>query len=546
MSCFSISTLPTPKNETCRPYPPGSEDATQLRNAINQTLAEVHQVPIVIGGQEIFTDRKGSQVCPSNHAKVLCEYSMATPELVTKAIEAAIAAKPMWEALDYPARLAIFLKAADLLTGKYRYLVNAATMLGQSKTVWQAEIDCIAEIADFWRFNAKYAEEIYSFQPPENSPGCWNRTEFRPLEGFIWALSPFNFTSIGGNLCTAPALMGNVVVWKPASTAVYSNYLIYKVMVEAGLPAGVINFLPGPGAMMGNIILSHPLFSGIHFTGSTEVFDGINATVSKNLPSYKTYPRLVGETGGKDFHFIHESCDVVSAVNNTIRAAFEYQGQKCSACSRVYVPDTIYESQFLPLLKKQMARIRMGQPEDFSTYVCAVIDRPSFTKLKAAIEAAKTSPEAHIEIGGTCDDSKGFFIEPTVIRVTNPKYVTMAEELFGPILTLYVYRASEVDEALRLCDETSPYALTGSIFSRDVYFTQKALLRLRQASGNVYINDKCTGAVVGQQPFGGARKSGTNDKAGEKYNLLRWVSVRTIKETFVPLNDFGYPHMGGY
>lgn len=543
---FSIPTIPVPKNEPFRHYPPGSPDAAALQAAIEQTLSKVHQVPIVIGGKEIWTERKGVQPCPAEHKRPLCEFSMATPELVQQAIDAALNAKPQWEALDYAARFAIFLKAADLLTGKYRHLANAATMLGQGKTVWQAEIDCVCEAADFLRFNPKYAEEIYRFQPPENSATCWNRTEFRPLEGFVWALSPFNFTAIGANLCTAPAMMGNVVVWKPASTAVYSNYLFLQILKEAGLPDGVINFIPGSGSMMGKIILSHPMFSGIHFTGSTEVFDDINATVAKNLPLYRTYPRMVGETGGKDFHFIHESADIPSAVNNTIRAAFEYQGQKCSACSRVYVPDTKWESEFLPYFKKQLARVKMGVPQDFATYMTAVIDKTSFDKLKKAIEDAKASPNARIEVGGKCDDTNGYFIEPTVIVTTDPKFTTMSEELFGPVLTIYVYKAAQVDEALNLCNETSIYALTGAIFSKDAYFTSKALARLRQAAGNVYINDKCTGAVVGQQPFGGARKSGTNDKAGEKYNLLRWVSVRTIKETFVPLNDFGYPHMGAY
>lgn len=383
-------------------------------------------------------------------------------------------------------------------------------------------------------------------QPPENSPGCWNRTEFRPLEGFVWALSPFNFTAIGANLGSSPAIMGNVVLWKPASSAVYSNYLIYQILVEAGLPPGVMNFLPGPGAMMANVILHSPHFAGIHFTGSTDVFNGINVEISKNINIYRSYPRVVGETGGKDFHFVHESCDLESTVNHTVRSAFEYQGQKCSACSRVYCPDTLWESKFLPYMKKQVARIKMDVPENFNSYITGVIDRAAFNKLKGAIDEAKKSSDAEVVIGGHCDDSKGYYIEPTVILAKTPRYRTMEEELFGPVLTVYVYKAADVDAALQLCDETSIYALTGSIFARDAYFIAKATSRLRHCAGNFYVNDKCTGAVVGQQPFGGARKSGTNDKAGDKFNLLRWVSVRAIKETFVPLPDFGYPHMGQY
>lgn len=541
---LSIPRVPIPKNEPLRSYAPGSEDAKKLAEAIEQLKKECTEVPLVIGGKRIVTEKKGEQRCPGNHQHVLARYSMATPELVQQAIDAAMAAKPMWEGMDYTRRVAVLLKAAELLANKYRYKINAATILGQGKTVWQAEIDASAEVIDFLRFNSKYLEEIYAVQPPENTPGCWNRTEYRALEGFIWALSPFNFTAIGANLCSSPALMGNVVVWKPASTAVLSNYVFYQVMEEAGLPAGVINFLPGSGAMMSNVILSSPHFAGIHFTGSTEVFNDIHATVAKNIGTYRVYPRLVGETGGKDFHFVHESCDIVSAVNNTIRAAFEYQGQKCSACSRAYVPDTIWSSKFLPLLREQMAKITVGVPEDFKNYFTAVIDKASYTKNKKYIDDAKAHPEeAEVIIGGGCDDSKGWYIQPTVILAKNPKYVTMQEEIFGPVLTVYVYDAKDPEAALRLCDETSPYALTGAVFAADSAFVELALRKLRNTAGNFYINDKCTGAVVGQQPFGGARKSGTNDKAGEKWNLLRWVSVRTIKELFTPLNDFRYPHM---
>lgn len=545
MTTVSIPSIPKPINEPLRSYAPGSEDARKLAAALEEMQREVHEVPIVIGGKEIFTEKKGEQFYPADHKKALCRFSLATPELVLQAIDAALAAKAEWEALDWPRRLAVFLKAAELLAGKYRYAVCAATMLGQGKTVWQAEIDSACETIDFLRFNPKYAEELYRVQPPENSATCWNRTEYRPLEGFIWALTPFNFTAIGANLCSSPAMVGNVVVWKPATCAVYSNYLIFKIFVEAGMPPGVINFLPGSGSMMSKVILEHKMFSGLHFTGSTEVFNGINRTISDNLNKYKMYPRVVGETGGKDFHFVHESADIPSAVNNTIRAAFEYQGQKCSACSRVYIPDTRAD-EFLSLMEKQMKRIHLGAPEDFKSYVSAVIDRTSFTKLKAAIDAARESKDAKIFIGGKCDDSKGYFIEPTVILTTDPKYVTMQEELFGPVLTMHVYKASDVDGALRLCDETSIYGLTGALFALDAHFIAKASYALRNAAGNFYINDKSTGAVVGQQPFGGARMSGTNDKAGEKWNILRWTSVRTIKETFVPTPDFGYPHMGSY
>eukprot|EP01105_Mastigella_eilhardi_P006297 TRINITY_DN17925_c0_g1_i1.p1 TRINITY_DN17925_c0_g1~~TRINITY_DN17925_c0_g1_i1.p1 ORF type:complete len:544 (-),score=185.61 TRINITY_DN17925_c0_g1_i1:76-1707(-) len=540
---FSLPSVPTPKNEVCRSYPPGSADAVALAKAVEEVKATVHEVPLIIGGKEVWTEKKGEQHCPGDHKHILARYSMATEEHVKQAIEAALVAKQTWEEMHWTRRAAILLRTADLLTGKYRYQLNAACMLGQGKTVWQGEIDAIAETADFLRFNPKYLEEIYKVQPPENSPGCWNRVEYRPLEGFVWALSPFNFTSIGANLCTSPALMGNVVVWKPSSTAVYSNYIFMKIMMEAGLPAGVINFLPGSGALMAKVILSNPHFAGIHFTGSTAVFEDIQSTIAKNIKLYRIYPRCVGETGGKDFHFIHESADVPTAVNSTIRASFEYQGQKCSACSRVYCPDTLWESQFLPLLKSQMAKITMGEPEDFHNYVTAVIDNISFTKLKQHIDDARAAKDAEIVIGGECDSSKGWYIQPTVIHAKDPHYVTMREELFGPVVTVYVYKASEVDKALELCDTTSQYALTGSVFAKDSSFIEHALVKLRHSEGNFYINDKCTGAVVGQQPFGGARKSGTNDKAGMHLNLLRWVSVRAIKESFTPLDDFRYPHM---
>jgi 1-pyrroline-5-carboxylate dehydrogenase len=545
MTDISVPTVPVPKNEPCKSYAPGSPEALLLRAALDKTLGECPDIPIVINGREVFTEKKQDQVCPADHKHVLCRVSLATPEHVNEAIDSALKARSKWESLEWTHRIAIFLKAADLIATKYRYVMNAACMLGQGKTIWQAEIDSACEAIDFLRFNSKYIEQIYQTQPQENSATCWNRVEYRPLEGFIWALTPFNFTAIGLNLAASPAMMGNVVVWKPSSTAVLSNYLMFKILKEAGLPDGVINFLPGSGAMMSDIILSHRMFAGLHFTGSTEVFNGIQRAVGANAGKYFSYPRIVGETGGKDFHFVHESADIVTAVNQTLRGAFEFQGQKCSACSRVYIPDTKSE-EFLSLLEKQMKRIKLGKPEDFSTYVSAVIDKVSFDKLKGAIEEARTAEDAKVLIGGTCDDSVGYMVEPTVILTTNPRYRTMGEELFGPVLTVHVYEASKDEEMLRTLDETSPYALTGAIFARDVYWIQKATRMLRNSAGNFYINDKCTGAVVGQQPFGGARASGTNDKAGEKWNLLRWISVRTIKETFVPLCDFGYPYMGDY
>lgn len=545
MAQVSTPVLPVPDNEPLRSYAPGSDDAKQLMAAIEKLKAEVTEVPLIIGGKEIFTDKKGEQRCPADHQKVLCRFSMATPELVKQAIEAAMAAKAEWEKLEASRRLSIFVKAAELLTKKYRYMLNAATMLGQGKTVWQAEIDSTAEAADFLRINPTYAQQIYAEQPRKHTGGCWNRVEYRPLEGFVWALTPFNFTAIGINLPTSPAIMGNVVLWKPASCAVLSNYLMLKVLMEAGLPAGVINFIPGPGAAISDVILSSHYFSGLHFTGSTAVFEGIQQIISKNISNYVSYPRIVGETGGKDFHFVHESADLVNVVNQTLRGSFEYQGQKCSACSRAYIPDTMWP-EFLKLMQAQVKRIKMGAPEDFTSFMTAVINKEAFETIKGYIEDARNSKDAEVVIGGKCDDSKGWFVEPTVILAKKPQYRAMVDEIFGPVLTVYVYPAKEWREALKLCDTTSKYGLTGSIFGQDTYFIQEATWALRNSSGNFYVNDKCTGAVVGQQPFGGARRSGTNDKAGDKWNLIRWTSPRAIKENFLPLTDFGYPHMGPY
>eukprot|EP00727_Mastigamoeba_balamuthi_P008604 m51a1_g4366 putative 1-pyrroline-5-carboxylate dehydrogenase (547) ;mRNA; r:294829-297218 len=546
MSNFSLPQVPVPENEPCRSYPPGSEDARLLKEAVDKILSEVADIPLIIGGKEVRSEKVGEQRCPGDHQHVLARYSMATKEHVRMAIDAALGAKERWERMAWPHRLAIFLRAADLASRKYRYLLNAACMLGQGKTVWQAEIDSCCEAVDFLRFNPWYAQQLYCEQPRRNAAGCWNREEYRPLEGFVWALTPFNFTAIGANLPTSPAMVGNVVVWKPASAAVLSNYLWMRVLVESGLPAGVINFLPGSGAMMADVILNHRDFAGLHFTGSTEVFEGINATISRNAPIYKSYPRVVGETGGKDFHFVHESADVATAVNMTLRSAFEYQGQKCSACSRAYVPDTMWP-RFRELLGQQLARVRVGLPQDFSTFMTAVIDKNSFTNISGYIKHAKEHPEqCEVVFGGKCDDSKGWYVEPTVILCKDPHYKSMEEEIFGPVLSVHVYEAAKWRECLELVDQTSTYALTGAVFAQGADVIEECCWRLRNAAGNFYINDKCTGAVVGQQPFGGARKSGTNDKAGEKWNLIRWVSVRSIKENFLPLSDFGYPHMGVY
>lgn len=542
---FSRTRIPEPFNEPMRNYAPGSQDATLLKAACERMRKDCPDIPCVVGGKEVRTGDVKQQVIPSDHKHVLCTFHQANEALLQEAIKASLAAKPQWDALPWEDRAAIFLKAADLLANKYRYDAMAATMLGQGKTVWQAEIDAAAETIDFLRFNVKFAEEIYASQPPKNANGMWNRSEYRPLEGYVVAISPFNFTAIGANLPTAPAIMGNVVLWKPASTAVLSNWIVFKALREAGLPDGVINFIPGAGRVIGDVLLNSKHFAGLHFTGSTDTFNGIMFKMSQNLNArlYRDYPRMVGETGGKDFHFIHKSADLEHAVFNTLRAAFEYQGQKCSACSRAYVPDNLWP-QFREKLLGELKKIKPGQSDDFSAFMSAVIDKASFQNIKRYIDEAKSSPDAEIIAGGTYDDSKGYFVDPTVILCKKPDYRTMQEEIFGPVLSIYVYPADKFEETLKLCDETSPYALTGSIFAQDRYAVDTATKMLRYAAGNFYINDKCTGAVVGQQPFGGGRASGTNDKAGSSLNLLRWVTARTIKEGFLPLTSWPYPHMG--
>ncbi|KYR02123.1 putative delta-1-pyrroline-5-carboxylate dehydrogenase [Tieghemostelium lacteum] len=544
MSNFSRSNIPTPINQVLYNYEVGSVQRKLLKEACLKLRSETPDIPCVVNGKEIRSGDVQKQLICSDHSKVLCTFHQANKEILESAITGSMAAKAKWEELPFEDRAAIFLKTADLLNTKYRYEVLAATMLGQGKTVWQAEIDAAAETIDFLRFNPKYAQEIYEQQPPANSPGCWNRVEYRALEGYVVAISPFNFTAIGANLPSSPALMGNVVLWKPASTAILSNWVVFKAFRDAGLPDGVIQFLPGSGRLVGDVLINHRDFAGLHFTGSTGVFNGIYQKTAANLSAglYKGYPRIVGETGGKDFHFLHSSGDVDHFVYNTMRASFEYQGQKCSACSRAYIPKSLWpeiKEKFISI-QKQM---KMGQSDDFSVFVSAVIDKNSFNNISSYIEHAKSSQDAEIIVGGNCDASKGWFVEPTIIQAKVPHYKSMEEEIFGPVLTVYVYDDDKFEETLKICDETSPYSLTGSIFAKDRYAVDTASKALRQASGNFYINDKCTGAVVGQQPFGGARASGTNDKAGSSLNLLRWVSARTIKESFLPLTCWKYPYM---
>jgi len=497
------------------------------------------EVPVLVNGEKIFTGAVQEQRIPSEHSTVLCRYHEADAATVDKAIKGALSAKAAWESMPFNDRAAIFLKAADLLSGKWRYKLMAATMLGQGKNAWQAEIDAAAELADFWRFNCRYAQEIYEGQPPKNSTGVWNRVEYRPLEGFVLAVSPFNFTAIGGNLPGAPALMGNVVAWKPAPAATLSNWYVMEVLREAGLPDGVIQFIPGPAPEVVSKALASPDFAALHFTGSTHVFRKLWRDIGENIDKYKSYPRIVGETGGKNFHVIHHTANIANAVHQTIRGAFEYQGQKCSATSRAYVPDVMWD-EFRAQLRQELEGIKVGSVEDFSNFLGPVINKQAFDKIKGYIEAARKDPENEI-IGGKCDDSKGYFIHPTVIVTKNPKSKTMVEEIFGPVLTVYVYKTSEYESILDLVNETSTYALTGSIFAQDRQAIIMAANRLRHAAGNFYINDKSTGAVVGQQPFGGSRASGTNDKAGSSTLLYRFISMRSIKENFVNLNLFSYP-----
>ena len=534
--------VPTPDNEPVYAYAPGSKERALLQKALQDARAQEIDVPMYIGGKEVRTKDKVALRPPHDHQHVLGYFNQGDKAHVSDAIDAALAAKEAWETLPWEERAAIFLKAADLISGPYRAKINAATMLGQSKNAFQAEIDSTCELVDFLRFNVKYMSEIYAQQPPISPKGVWNRTEQRPLEGFVFALTPFNFTAIAGNLPSCVAMMGNVVVWKPANTQIYAANVIMEVFREAGLPDGVINLVYVNGPDAGDVIFEHPDFAGIHFTGSTAVFQNIWKTIGNNIHKYKTYPRIVGETGGKDFIVVHPSADVDIANTAIVRGAFEYQGQKCSAASRVYVPKSLWP-ELQQKMTKDIASFNVGPVEEFSNFVNAVIDEKSFDKLAKYIDAAKQDKDAEIIIGGNYDKSKGYFIDPTVILAKDPNYVTLREELFGPVLTIYVYEDKDFDATLDLVDTTSIYALTGSIIAQDRYAIAQASRRLRNAAGNFYINDKCTGAVVGQQPFGGARGSGTNDKAGSMINLLRWVSPRTIKESFDPPKDYRYPFL---
>jgi 1-pyrroline-5-carboxylate dehydrogenase len=533
--------VPVPVNEPVLNYAVGSEERKALKEALAAAKASKVDVPMYIGGKEVRSNKTAEMRPPHEHQHVLGTYHVSDASHVTQAIEAALAAKPQWEALSWEQRAAIFLRAADLIAGPYRAKLNAATMLGQSKNAYQAEIDSACEIIDFLRFNVHFMSQIYSEQP-QSAKGIWNRIEYRPLEGFIYALTPFNFTAIAGNLPSSAAMMGNVVVWKPSNTQVYSANVLMEIFNEAGVPAGVINLIYPSGPIAAEVIFKHRDFAGIHFTGSTGVFQDIWKTIGNNIHMYKTYPRIVGETGGKDFVMVHPSAKADVVVTALARGAFEYQGQKCSAASRAYVPNNIWPAVKESLVK-EINSFSVGTVEDFRNFVNAVIDEKSFDKLAAYIESAKQDASCEIIAGGSYDKSKGWFIEPTVIVTNDPKYTTMCEELFGPVLTIYVYPENDFEATLEILDSTSEYALTGSIISQDRYAIELATWKLRNAACNFYINDKPTGAVVGQQPFGGARASGTNDKAGAMVNLLRWVSMRTIKETFVPPVKYTYDFM---
>lgn len=538
----AIFRVPVPVNERVRNYAPGTRERNDLKAEIERLRSQVIEIPMYIGGEDVKSGNLVSIHPPHERKHLLGHYHKGDASHVQKAIKAAMEAKEKWAALSWEHRASIFLKAADLIAGPYGDTVNAATMLAQSKNVMQAEIDSACEMADFLRFNVKFMTEIYEQQPPISPEGVWNRLEQRPLEGFIFALTPFNFTSIAGNLPSAPAMMGNTVVWKCSNTQVYSARVLMDAFIEAGVPAGVINLVFVSGPVAGNEIFSHPDFAGIHFTGSTGVFQNIWKTIGGNIENYKTYPRIVGETGGKDFIFAHPTADVEALVVAMVRGAFEYQGQKCSAASRAYIPESLW-----PAVREQMENmikgIKMGPPEDFDNFFNAVIDETTFDKLAGFIDRAKSDSDADVIIGGGYDKSEGYFIEPTVILATDPKYITMEEELFGPILTIYVFKDDKIPETAEILNETSMYALTGAIFAQDRYAIACLTEKLANCAGNFYINDKPTGAVVGQQPFGGARGSGTNDKAGSMINLLRWVSPRTIKENFVPPKDYRYPFM---
>jgi 1-pyrroline-5-carboxylate dehydrogenase len=534
--------LPLPTNEPVISYAPGTKERERLKAKLGDLKGRQMEIPLIIGGKEVKTGKMGDCILPHDHKTVIGRYHQAGEREVTLAIESALKAGMEWAGMDWQDRAAVFLKAADLLSEPWRPVLNAANMLGQSKNAFQAEIDSACELIDFFRFNAYYAMQIYEQQPPYSPFGTLNRMEYRPLEGFVFAVTPFNFVSIAGNLPSAPAIMGNVSIWKPASSAVYPAYHLMKLFQEAGLPDGVINFIPGPGSSVGPIVMSSPELAGIHFTGSTATFQEMWKLVGNTVKRYKTYPRIVGETGGKDFVFAHRSADLEALGVALIRGAFEYQGQKCSAVSRAYIPWSIW-GNLKEYMIEELNTVKIGDVEDFSNFMNAVIDREAFSRIVSYIKHIKESDEAEIIFGGGWDDKEGFFIEPTVAETTNPHFRTMEEEIFGPLVTVYVYDDEKYEETLKLCEQTSPYGLTGAIFSQDREAAIQAQRVLRNAAGNFYINDKPTGAVVGQQPFGGSRKSGTNDKAGSFLNMLRWTAPRTIKENFIPPHDYRYPFM---
>jgi 1-pyrroline-5-carboxylate dehydrogenase len=533
--------VPQAVNEPVLNYGPGSPERKALQAALAEARSKEKDVPMYIDGKEVRTDRKKRLSPPHDHQHTLGHYHEGDATHVKAAIEAALKAKDAWANLSWEHRASIFLKAADLLAGPYRPIINAATMLGQSKNAYQAEIDAACEMIDFLRFNVQYMQEIYQ-QQPLSSKGVWNRVEQRPLEGFVFALTPFNFTAIAGNLPSSAAMMGNTIVWKPSNTAIYAASVLMEVFMKAGLPAGVINLVYVSGPVAGDVIFRHPDFAGIHFTGSTDVFRNVWSEIGKNIANYKSYPRIVGETGGKDFIMAHPSADVDVLVTALSRGAFEFQGQKCSAASRAYIPASLWQDVKKGLIR-DLASFKMGPTEDFGNFINAVIDEKAFDKITNYIANAEKSADVEIVAGGKSDKSKGYFIEPTVLLAKKPDYITLCEEIFGPVLTIYVYEDADFDKTLDIVDKTGIYALTGSIIAQDRYVIDHAMKKLVNAAGNFYINDKCTGAVVGQQPFGGARGSGTNDKAGSMINLLRWVSPRTIKETFVPPTDYRYPFL---
>ncbi|MBP8604764.1 MAG: L-glutamate gamma-semialdehyde dehydrogenase [Phycisphaerae bacterium] len=538
----TVSNIPKPLNETVYSYAPQTAPRTLLKQELHRLEQEQIEIPLIIGGKEVKTGHLGRCIQPHCHSSCLAVFHMASEKEVLMAIEASQKAKICWQTMPYQQRASIFLKAAELLSSKYRYTLNAATMLNQSKNAYQAEIDSACELVDFWRFNCYFMQELYKDQPLCSPQGTLNYVEYRPLEGFVFAVTPFNFTSIGGNLPTAPAMMGNTIVWKPASTAVYSNYFIMKILQEAGLPDGVINFIPGSGSQIGKTVLASPLLAGLHFTGSSEVFNEMWTFIGKHIRNYKTYPRIVGETGGKDFLVAHISADPETLIAAVIRGAYEYQGQKCSALSRMYLPKSLWR-RVRDELVGQIKNIKVGPVQDFSNFMNAVIDKPAFDNAQRYIDHARCASDAEILCGGGSNDAEGYFIEPTLILTSNPQYKSMVEEIFAPILTAYIYEDEDYEKMLELCDQTSSYGLTGCVFAQDRYAICKAYETLRNAAGNFYINDKPTGAVVGQQPFGGSRGSGTNDKAGSPLNLLRWISVRAVKENFLPVRNYRYPFM---